>query len=253
MRADDRRREVRVPWQSSITEVRQNELRTHGIDQRTIMREFSFEETVFLLLMGRPPEPVERTMLRAVLVSVASHGITGQSAFAVTAAADCRSDFLPALIAGFTVGSGPVHLGATAAAMKLFGELAAVPDADLEAHVAERLQRKERLTGFGHRFHTADPRARTLIELADESGFGGRHLTLARGVEKILAERRAIALNIAGANAAVLLDLGFDPRVAELFIVLGRSTMFAAIYLERLNQGRAPFQRIETVDVLKVD
>jgi hypothetical protein len=48
-----------------------------------------------------------------------------------------------------------------------------------------------------------------------------------------------------------LLDLEFDPEIADLFAVLGRSAMLAAAYLERLEQDRRPFQRIEVVDVVE--
>jgi citrate synthase len=253
MDVTDDKREIRAPWQSSITEVGPNELRTYGIDQRTIIREFSFEETVFLLLRQRRPDPVERTMLRALLVSFVSHGITGQSTMAVIAAADCPSDFLHALIGGFSVGAGPIHQGAMGATMVDFQHLATLTDADLVRCVEGRLARNDRFTGFGHRFHSEDPRARELLELAAEIGFGGRYLALARRLEEILRERKGIALNISGTGAAILLDLGFDPRIAHLFVVLGRSTMFAAVYLERLASGRAPFQRIEVVDVLDED
>lgn len=241
--------DVREPWRSAITEVRANQLRTHGIDQATMIREFGFEETVFFVILGRRPTAVELSMLRAVLVSTHSHGITGQSSLAVIAAADCPSDFLHALVAGFSVGAGSVHLGATAAAMDELARLAPLSEAQLEREVSERLARRERFTGFGHRFHTDDPRARTILELANELGFAGPHLTAARRIEAMLRERRGIAFNIAGANAAILLDLGFDPRIGQLFIVLGRSAMFAAIYLERLAQERPPFPRVEVADV----
>jgi citrate synthase len=240
---------TREIWRSAITEVRADALHTHGIDQRTMIREFGFEETVFFVIQGRRPTAVERTMLRAVLVSTHSHGITGQSAIAVIAAADCPSDFLHALVAGFSVGAGNVHLGATAATMEVLARLAPLSETELEREVSERLARRERLIGFGHRFHADDPRARTILELADEQGFGGRHLTVARRIEAMLRAHRGVALNIAGANAAILLDLGFDPRIGQLFIVLGRSAMFAAVYLERLAQERGPFPRIEVADV----
>ncbi len=243
--------EIRLPWKSSITEIGTNEISTHGVDQRTIIREFSFEETVFLVLRGRRPDSVERTMLRAVLVSTASHGITGQSTIAVMAAADCRSDFLHALVAGFSVGAGAVHLGATAATMVELQQVAALSVAELARHVDARVTSGERISGFGHRFHSEDPRAREIFDLADELGFNGQYVTLARQLGSILHERTGKAMNIAGANAAILLDLGFDPRIAQLFIVLGRSTMFAAAYLERLAQDHPPFQRIEVADVLE--
>ena len=240
---------MRAIWRSAITEVRPNELLTHGLDQRTIIREFSFEETVFFVIQGRRPTAVQGSMMRAVLVSTHGHGITGQSALAVIAAADCRSDFLHALMAGFSVGAGNVHLGATAAAMGELAYLAPLSEAELEREVGDRLARHRRFTGFGHRFHADDPRARTILDLAAEQGFGGPHLTVARRIEAMLRERKGLALNIAGANAAILLDLGFDPRIAQVFIVLGRSAMFAALYLERSVQERRPFPRVEVADV----
>ncbi len=250
MHPTDEEHEIRVPWQSSITEVRANALLTYGVDQQTIIREFSFEETVFLLLRQRRPDEVERTMLRALLVSFASHGITGQSTLAVMAAADCPSDFLHALIGGFSVGAGPVHQGAMGATMVELQNLAVLDDSELVRYLDDGLATGKSFTGFGHRFHEQDPRARTLLDLADEVHFGGRYLAVARRMEEILRDRKGISMNISGAGAGILLDLEIDPRIAHLFVVLGRSAMFAAVYLERLAQDRAEFQRIEVLDVL---
>jgi hypothetical protein len=60
------RQEKRIPWRSAITEVHQDALRTHGVDQEQIIREFSYEEMIFFLLLSRRPTPTERTVLRAV-------------------------------------------------------------------------------------------------------------------------------------------------------------------------------------------
>lgn len=45
-------REAGILWWSKITEVHENGLHTRGVDQRKIIREFSFEEMVSFLLMG---------------------------------------------------------------------------------------------------------------------------------------------------------------------------------------------------------
>jgi citrate synthase len=104
--------------------------------------------------------------------------------------------------------------------------------------------------GFGHRFHSRDPRAEAILETAQRHQFSGPHLDTVSRLADILARRKGIAMNIEGAGGAVLLDLGFDPRIGHLFIVLGRSTMFAAAYLERLAQRPEPFQRIEVSDLV---
>lgn len=242
-----------VPWVSSITEVAQDHLVTHGIDQCEIIRDFTYEEMVFFLLIGTRPTPVQRDLLRAVLVSHISHGITGQSTLAVMEAADCRSDFLHALIAGFSVGAGIYHQGGLRATMEELERLAAIAPSELESHIQDRLSRGERIMGFGHRFHRRDPRVQALLQLADTHNFSGTHLRVARHLSEILERAKGISMNIEAAGGSILLDLGFDPKISHLFIILGRSPMFAAAYLERLSQGRKPFQRIEISDLVEPD
>ena len=53
-----------VPWKSDITEIGKNKLLTRGIDQEEIIRNFSYEEMIFLLLFGRKPTEVEANFLR---------------------------------------------------------------------------------------------------------------------------------------------------------------------------------------------
>lgn len=248
-----KQQEKRVPWRSKITEIEQDSLKTHGIDQCEIIREYSYEEMVFFLLKARRPTSVERNLLRAVLVAHISHGITGQSTLAVMEAADCRSDFLHALIGGFSVGAGIYHQGSLRTTMIELQEIAKLPENELEEYVKQRLARRERIMGFGHRFHHRDPRAEALLEIAEAEGFSGRHLNTVRRLKEILERLKGVSINIEAPGAGILLDLGFDPLIGHLFIILGRSPMFAAVYLERLSQGRRPFQRIEVCDVIEID
>lgn len=242
-----------IPWQSRITEVQQDSLSTFGIDQREIVRSFSYEEMVFLLLMGRRPNPVEADLVRAVIVSHVSHGITGQSSLAVMEAADCRSGFLHAAIAGFSVGAGVFHQGGLEATMIELRERAKLGEDALFAQLSDDLSAGRKIMGFGHRFHSHDPRAATLMELADNHHFSGPHIRTARTIQEFLHERKGIAMNIEAAGGSILLDLGVDPYVAHLIILVGRSPMYAALYLERLAQGRRPFQRIEVFDLVEPD
>jgi citryl-CoA lyase len=245
------KKQKRILWTSRITEVAANALSTHGIDQREIIRHFSYEEMVFFLLRGRKPSVAERELLRAVLVSHISHGITGQSTLAVRMAADCRSSFLHALIAGFSTGAGIYHQGGLQATMLELQRLAKFQTRELEDHIAERLRGRDRIMGFGHRFHKqSEPRAQLLMEIAAELQFSGPHIEVARRVECILQKLKPLPMNIEAAGGAILLDLGFDPTVGHLIIILGRSPMFAAAYLERLAEKRAPFQKIEVADII---
>ena len=51
----------------------------------------------------------------------------------------------------------------------------------------------ERMPGFGHRYHTKDPRTARLFELAREAGVDGAHMKAARAVEKSFADAKKAA------------------------------------------------------------
>jgi citryl-CoA lyase len=239
-------------WTSSITAIRPDGLCTHGVDQRRIIRSFSYEQMVFFLLLGRIPTAAEGNLLRAVIVSHISHGITGQSTLAVRMAADCRSGFLHALIGSLSVGAGPYHQGGLKAAMEVLQQLGTLSDREVGHEVDRRLLNGERIMGFGHRFYkNGDPRAIELMRLAARSGVRGRHVRVAMLVERKLREVRNIRMNIEAAGGAILLDLGFSPVIAHLFIVLGRGPMLAAAFLERLAEGTPPFPRLEVFDSIR--
>jgi citrate synthase len=239
-----------TPWTSKITVVQKNRLETYGIDQTRIIKNFSFEDVIFLLLQRRRPTPMQKDLLRAVLVSHISHGITGQSTLAVMHAADCRSSFVNAVIAGFAVGSGQYHQGGLQAAMLELIELARVPKTKLRLLLQERLKHKKKVIGFGHRYHSVDPRARALVRLATRDRKAGKYLSTAMQVEDVLFKLKGIRMNIEAAGGAILLDMGFSPLVAHLFIILGRSPMYAAVYLERVKKAQ-PFPKIRIFDVVE--
>ena len=221
-------------WKSSITKVGRNKLVTRGIDQGEIIRSFNYEEMVFLLIIGRKPSKKEATMLRHVILSHCSHSITGQSTLAVRMGADTGTSFLHSVIGGFSVGSGPFHQGGLEWAML---EIAAAhKSGDPKKYVLGKLARKEVLYGFGHRFHTLDPRAQLLIDLCEKYSFLCNHVRCVKLMDRIMLEKKGVHMNIEAAGGAILLDLGFPSEIASLIILIGRGPMFAAAYMERLNE-----------------
>jgi citrate synthase len=250
MMSDEKRRKL---WRSDITTISTDALSTYGVDQREIIRDYSYEEMVFLLLTGRRPTSAERDVLRAVLVSHVSHGITGQSTMAVRAAVDCGSDFLHALIGGLSVGAGQHHQGALTLAMTVLSRYATLTTDELDETLHQQIANGEKISGFGHRYFKRDPRAEELMHVARKAGLEGIHAMTAQRVEAILQQMKGIALNVDGACAALLLDLGIKPAIGHLFIILGRSPMWAAAFLERLGEERQAFPKIEIADLIDVD
>jgi citrate synthase len=166
-------------------------------------------------------------------------------------AADCRASFLHSLIAGFSTGAGMYHQGGLQATMVELQELAKIAPDKIESHLRRRLAKGGRIMGFGHRFHKQrDPRAQTLLQLAEELQFDGLHVKTVRRVEEVVSKLKKVPMNIEAAGSAILLDLGIDPAIAHLIIIIGRGPMFAAAYMERLAENRAPFQKIRVYDEL---
>jgi citrate synthase len=133
-------------------------------------------------------------------------------------------------------------LAAAAAHMKETGVGAAEAAAWLLAAVKEK---GKRLAGFGHRFHTADPRTARLLALADELGLAGEGVALARALEAALAANgKPLPLNVDGAIAACLYDLGFEPAVANAFFIMARLPGWLAHIREEWAREK-PMRRLE--------
>jgi citrate synthase len=87
--------------------------------------------------------------------------------------------------------------------------------------------------GFGHRFHTRDPRAARLFQMALELELEGGHVQMIRAVEYVMTERpdregRVLPVNVDGAIAAVCGDLGLAPSTAEALFIISRVPGIAA-------------------------
>jgi citrate synthase len=112
-------------------------------------------------------------------------------------------------------------------------------DATAARIVDEATREKKRLPGFGHRVHaTIDPRVEVLFTLAEDSGLAGDGIGFARALTAAMRERvKPIPLNIDGALAAVLVDLGLPSMVGKLLFIVGRVAGLSAEVLEEMANG----------------
>lgn len=235
--------------ETEVTTVLSEKLLARGIDQSDIIKSWKIEEMILLLLNDKKPSSEEADLLRAVILSHTGHGLTGQSSIAAVLGADTSSSFLNSMFAGFLVGSGPYHQGALQSAMEGLIE-ASKKKNNIKQFVKAKILFNERLFGFGHRFQKVDPRAQTLMKLAKKYKYDYGYVEIALEIEKILYKEKKIKMNIEAAGGSILLNLGFDPRIASLIIVLGRSAAYAAMFLERLkkNEGKQ-FKKVTIFDI----
>ena len=228
-------------WRSAIVDAGPDHIRVRGNDVLDLMRQATFTDVIFLLHHDRLPSPGERRLMDAILVGVADHGAGAPSCAAARLAASGNRQSPAAAIAAGVLTIGDEHGGAGSGCMELIGaglEEARHDGASLEAvadrTVAAAITAKTRLPGFGHRVHsTIDPRVAVLFTLAQESGLAGDGIRFARALETAIATRiKPIPLNIDGALAAILTDLGLPAMVGKLIFIVGRVAGLSAEVLE---------------------
>src|SRR3954471_11660518 len=184
----DRRAQPRAAngrWHSSLTNIEPNKICIRGYPLDEMMGRLGFAEAVYLLLMGELPTPAIGRMLNAVLVSSIDHGVSPPSTLAARNVATTGAPLKDCVAAGI-LAFGPHHGGDIESCMRFFDSgLTLVRrgqsmKAAAEAIVKECADLHEPPPGFGHRFHTRDPRATRLFQLALELEVEGEHVRLIR-------------------------------------------------------------------------
>ena len=163
--------------------------------------------------MGELPTPAIGRMLNAVLVSSIDHGVTPPSTLAARNVATSGAPLKDCVAAGI-LAFGPHHGGDIESCMRfLDGGLTLMRGGKTHAggggRDRRRVRRAARQTppGFGHRFHTRDPRAARLFQMALELELEGEHVRLIRATERAL-EAHADALRPAAAGQRRRRDRG---------------------------------------------
>src|SRR5204862_1340362 len=131
---------------------------------------------------NRPPEPKVRA-LETYLNTVVEHGLNA-STFTARVIISTRSDILSAVVGALGALKGPLHGGAPGPALDMVFEIGSPERA--ETVIRAKLDRGERIMGFGHRiYRVRDPRADVLAEAAQRfysSGGDKRLYDLAKKV-----------------------------------------------------------------------
>src|SRR4029079_3742296 len=87
--------------------------------------------------------------------------------------------------------------------------------------------------------HTTDPRVATLFDMARDAGIAGDGIRFMRALETSAAPLiKPLPLNIEGALAPILHDLGFPPRAAKFIFIIGRVAGLTAEVAEEYARER---------------
>jgi citrate synthase len=240
------------PWRTAITKFDEKSIFIRGYDITSLMAQATFADTVYLLHQGRLPNDGERKLMNAILTGVADHGPGAPSAAAARTVASGNRQSLEAAVAAGILAVGDAHGGAGYECMNIIREglqLARRESLSMQ-EAARRLVEDakaggKRLPGMGHRFHTEDPRTRVLFEMARNSGLAGDGIAFMQAMEaEARRQIRPLPINVDGALAAVLHDLGFHPRAAKMIFIIGRVAGLTAQVMEEYEREKPMRVRI---------
>jgi len=123
-------------------------------------------ENFLYMLNGQRPTATMARALDVCLILHADHGLNN-STFTARVIASTQSDIYSALTGATGALRGPLHGGANEGVMVMLNEIPSVAAA--EKFVLDKLAKKDKIMGFGHRVYKAyDPRATHLKVLAKQ-------------------------------------------------------------------------------------
>jgi len=198
------------------------------------------------MLSGETPQAEQVRGLETYLNTVVDHGLNA-STFTARVITSTGSDLVSAVVGAVGALKGPLHGGAPGPALDMVFEIGEASRAEMI--MRQKLERHERLMGFGHRvYRTHDPRAEVLSAAAEKmfrhAGDMGLY-TLARQVEnvavRLLAERypdRNLKTNVEFHTALLLHGLGLTTDMFTPTFAISRVAGWIAHIFEQGRQSR---------------
>lgn len=196
---------------------------------------------LYMLNGEKPGEAAERTM-DLCLVLHAEHGMNA-STFTCRTICATKSDMFSAVTGAIGALKGPLHGGANTAVMNTLLKLKEQGDgADPVAFTKGKLERKEKIMGFGHRvYKTFDPRAFHLRKmskgLSEETGHEYLY-EWSEAMVKTMKEEKNIDPNVDFFSATVYYSIGIEPDLYTCIFTMSRVSGWSAHYLEQAANNR---------------
>ncbi len=206
--------------------------------------------TSFLtMLNGEEPTKTMAHALDVCLILHADHGFNA-STFAGLVTISTLSDMYSAVTTAIGTLKGPLHGGANEAVMHTLNELGDI--SKVEAFIRGKLERKERVMGFGHRVYKAyDPRATYLKTFAKQlaADTGNQNLyEMSRRIEEIMEEAvaaKGILPNVDFYSATTYYSIGLDIDLFTPMFVMSRIAGWVGHCIEYLQDNKLIRPRCE--------
>lgn len=234
-------------WQTAISYKVLDRIVVRGYDANELAGNITFAEMLYLIWKGEIPPKNVAQMIDALLVIFAEHALSPSSASARFVMSG--AGYIMPAVAGGILSIGFTHVDAHEAAevwIKIVGlsEEKGWSSEEGADYLCRNIRTKEEkdlefvrlfgdrkvLPGWHHPQHIKDLRSPRVIELAHRFGTAGKHVRMVQAIEKATKNYwgRTLYMNVAGAIAASLVDMGFDPVECLAFCAISRSVSIAA-------------------------
>lgn len=199
-------------------------------------------ENFLYMLNGEKPTQTMAKAMDVCLILHADHGLNN-STFSARVVVSTLSDVYSALTAAVGSLRGPLHGGANEGVMKMLNE---IPSLDAtEKYVLDKLAKKDKIMGFGHRIYRAlDPRATHLKVLAKQLATDTGNASLYEKSSKIeqvmgtAVAAKGIYPNVDFYSATTYHCIGLPLDLFTPCFVLARVGGWSAHVLEQLGDNR---------------
>jgi len=191
------------------------------------------------MLHGEEPTKTMAKSLDLDFILHAEHELNA-STFAARIAASTFADLYACIVAATGTLMGPLHGGASQKVIEMLREIAVPWRA--ENYVKERLEKGERIMGFGHRVYrnVMDPRTIELKslakKLADEKD--PKWYTISEAVEEVVYKYKGLLPNVDFYSASVYATLGIPDDLYVNIFALGRISGWCSHVIEQYENNR---------------
>lgn len=208
--------------------------------------DYGFVQNFLYMLSGKEPDPIAVNAFNIALVLHADHEFNA-STFAARVTVATLSDIYSGVVAAMGALKGPLHGGANEQVMAMLEEIDS-PDR-VEEYITAKLNRKEKVMGFGHRvYKDGDPRAKHLRKMSE-------NLTKITGepkwyqmsvmIEQLVYELKGLKPNVDFYSASVYHSLGIPRDLFTPIFAISRMSGWTAHILEQYRDNRLIRPRAE--------
>ncbi len=198
------------------------------------------------LLNGEKPSATATRALDVALILHADHELNA-STFAARVIAATLSDMHSAITGAIGALKGPLHGGANEAVMRILYAIDKAGEDPVE-HVKGMLDRKEKISGFGHRVYTTeDPRATHLRRMSEELGRDAnpKWYDMSRKIELFVKDKKKLNANVDFYSASTYTTLGIDIDLFTPIFAVSRIAGWCAHVIEQHDDNRLIRPRAE--------